>query len=346
MKRIIPILKSVIGWTKKSYRPEFDEMSRDHLAKLLDGYIHLVHGYGTTQAFNAALIAAYIKTNGRFQDYVHEVETNGQNTSQLADELIVEIQNNLGTRFASTSEIKNSYHPRVSEHITLERDGYELMPFIISEKIIDSLCEATVNFEYRIKKNDEQVESGNYLSTLSDNVVTAFALPDQLINNSTVQDLFLDSKILKAVRRYLGCPQIRLRDVNLWFSRPQAHASSESAQFYHFDQASIKWVKVFIFLNDVDQTNGPHCAILGSHLPGSKPLKLLKRGYARIPDEDIIRAYGLEKERQFIVSKGAVLLADTNAWHKGSSVKEGHRLVLEFEYTACVEQDFSIKKSS
>ncbi len=74
-------------------------------------------------------------------------------------------------------------------------------------------------------------------------------------------------------------------------------------------------------------------------------MNLLQKGYARIPDKYIIAAYGRERERQFVVSKGSVLLADTNAWHKGSAVKDGHRLVLEFEYTACIEQGVYVGKN-
>jgi hypothetical protein len=84
----------------------------------------------------------------------------------------------------------------------------------------------------------------------------------------------------------------------------------------------------------VNDSNGPHRLIRGSHLADAKPMQLLKRGYARIPDEDIFKYH--KKEDQVVIKgkAGSVFAEDTKCWHKGTPLKEGHRLVLEFEYTS------------
>ena len=80
--------------------------------------------------------------------------------------------------------------------------------------------------------------------------------------------------------------------------------------------------------------NGPHCYIEGSHKPNAKPTELLKRGYVRIPDEDLKPYYKPEAFKVIYGEAGSMFMGDTKCWHKGTPLKKGHRLVLEFEYTS------------
>jgi hypothetical protein len=321
-------------------RAEFHGLSRTHLIRLLDGYIRLLHEEVSTEDFNDALISAYCKSSGKFQAYIHEIESRHQQRMIYEPELVVEIPTISAKSFHSHDETSHSLIPCQSlNKLSLVKDGYHILPCRLHPLIVQQLIDATPLFRYKIKTIKEQTKHGSYADTLDREVVTAYADTKQLIQNKIVRGISLDSSILRAIRDYLGCQRIRLRDVNMWFTRAQPHASSDSAQLYHFDQASIKWVKVFIFLTDVDVNSGPHSAILGTHLPDTKPAYLLSRGYQRITDAELSKAYPQNREHIFIAEMGQILLADTNAWHKGSPVNEGGRLVLELEYTACVEQN-------
>lgn len=320
-------------------RMEYRSLSRRNLIDLLDGYIHMVHEGATPDDFDQAMIAAYCRTGGVFQAYIHDLETKAQKHLDFQEELVIEIPNRFGTSASTADEIHHQWQVRQpATALSLADEGYEIMPILLDENTIQRLADAAPSFRYKIKTVDEVTTQGDYAATLSDNVVTAYADTNQLVDHECVRELYLDADILAVVRKYLDCPRIRLRDINMWFTRAQTKASSSSAQYYHFDQGSVKWVKVFIFLTHVDRDSGPHSAVLGSHKPQSKPLRLLSRGYVRIPDKDIHVAHGKHREHQFCIERGGVLLADTNAWHKGTPVNKGYRLVLEFEYTACVEQ--------
>lgn len=76
-----------------------------------------------------------------------------------------------------------------------------------------------------------------------------------------------------------------------------------------------------------------HRFIRGSHIPGNKPKDILKRGYARIPDEDLASHYKAEDFTVYHGEAGAIFGGDTKCWHKGTPLKKGHRLVFELEYT-------------
>jgi hypothetical protein len=103
-----------------------------------------------------------------------------------------------------------------------------------------------------------------------------------------VELLVNDSKIKAVVDAYLDGPS-DLRSVQLWVSNPGLpdFPSSEAAQQFHYDLDTLKWIKVFVYLSDVTMESGPHCALLGTHLPGSKNSALAARMYERISDEDI-----------------------------------------------------------
>ena len=55
------------------------------------------------------------------------------------------------------------------------------------------------------------------------------------------------------------------------------------AQLYHFDLDRPKWLKFFIYLNDVENiSHGPHLFIEKTHKLFSKPYKILIKRYQRI----------------------------------------------------------------
>ena len=80
--------------------------------------------------------------------------------------------------------------------------------------------------------------------------------------------------------------------------------------------------------------NGPHVYIQGTQAPGAKPIEMLNRGYARIKDEELHPYYKTDDVKIVCGQAGSIFAGDTKCWHKGTNLKSGHRLVLEFEYTS------------
>ncbi len=155
-----------------------------------------------------------------------------------------------------------------------------------------------------------------------------------LIDNVDIQSLIMDPTLINIARNYLKCEPIFDFPAMWWSTSFSKKASSEAAQLYHFDMDRIKWLKVFFYINDVNEENGPHCYIEGTHKAGTKPMEILQRGYARISDEDLRPYYKPEDFKVLCAKAGTIFAGDTKCWHKGTALKTGHRLVLEFEYTS------------
>ena len=100
---------------------------------------------------------------------------------------------------------------------------------------------------------------------------------------------------------------------------------------YHFDSDHNRFLKVFIYLDDVDEDTGPHAYIprtsirFRSNLP-----KELKRD-GRF-DDSIIRKYGI-KAKIICGSKGKIIFADTHNLHKGTPVHgRKSRYILQLQF--------------
>lgn len=154
-----------------------------------------------------------------------------------------------------------------------------------------------------------------------------------LINDSVVQTLIADMSFIAVAQAYLRCQPI-IDVISMWWhtaflERPD----KDAAQFWHFDMDRIKWLKFFIYLTDVGPENGPHSFVSGSHRRGAIPDDLLSKGYARLTDEEVKRAYPEDRIIEFCGPRGTVIVEDTRGLHKGKHVERGDRLVLQIQFS-------------
>jgi len=97
---------------------------------------------------------------------------------------------------------------------------------------------------------------------------------------------------------------------------------------FHQDHTYKKFVKLFLYLNDVTMDNGPHVYVPNSVGKGVQPPK--SKLSQRVPDEFITEHF---KEIVYLTGEqGTMTLVDTQGWHKGNPVKEGHRLLIQLEW--------------
>lgn len=152
------------------------------------------------------------------------------------------------------------------------------------------------------------------------------------LDNTDIQKLCADPSFLAVAQAYLKCSPV-LDIVTMWWSTTfSREASHKAAQLYHFDMASLKWIKFFVYLTDVGPQNGPHCFVKQSHRSG-QPWGLLKHLYARLPDEEMRRYYPPEAFVELLGARGTIFAEDTRGFHKGKPVETGDRLVLEFQFS-------------
>ncbi len=145
--------------------------------------------------------------------------------------------------------------------------------------------------------------------------------------------LLEDLGVLRAIGDDLGHPI--LRAVNAWFSvRPSQFGLNhemKSAQQYHADNDTpTGWMKVFIYLTDVSEENGPHVFAPGSHL--ERPTELAADG--RFSDDLVARHFGAG--HKITGPLGTVVVANTQGMHKALTVQSGMRAIFELECVNCL----------
>jgi len=210
----------------------------------------------------------------------------------------------------------------------LEKNGYvnfnETLPHELIKKIHDFALKTKTRmapkYDEKILFDKNNVESEIYRFDAND-----------IANSTEIQELIMDPFLIDVARNYLKSEPIFDFPAMWWSTAFLKEASGEAAQLYHFDLDRIKWLKIFFYITDVNENTGPHCYIEGSHLANTKPKEILKRGYARIPDEDLEKYYSKEKFKTICAPAGAIFAGYTKCLQKGTPLKENFRLVLKIE---------------
>jgi len=157
----------------------------------------------------------------------------------------------------------------------------------------------------------------------------------ELLKCPAAQELLLDESLLFLAQEQLGCNPV-LCTVSSWFSFPLSSHDpaireqdlSSAAQKFHFDLDRIRFVNIFLYLNDVTSENGPFVYVKGSHR--NKP-SALRDG--RYDDREIIDFYGHPNICEVTGSSGSMFVADNFGFHKGQPLKTGYRFVFQLVYS-------------
>ncbi len=276
----------------------------------------------TPQKAYHAFIYLYCKTNGKINENYQKL---------IQKKYPAKTNTNLRDKTDSPGTFGN-LNAETFTHIneTLNKDGYYHFPQKLSSTTVEKLYQFAL-------KTPGQVPSKNDLEIFKPGTPTSeiyrFTHND-ILSNPDIQEIALDPSLIQIARNYFKSEPI-LDIPGMWWSTDfLKEASAEAAQLYHFDLERFKWLKLFIYLNDVTPENGPHHYINGSHRVGQKPQHLLQRLYARIPDSDLKEHYKSEDFVEVCGEAGSAFIGDTKCWHKGTALKKGHRLVLELQYTS------------
>ena len=152
---------------------------------------------------------------------------------------------------------------------------------------------------------------------------------DDLLCNVEIRDIVTDPLFLKIAQNYLGCNPI-LCQTNLWYSC--SGDKPEGTQKYHQDYDDINFLKIFIYLSDVDEDSGPHYYISNSINNIITPYKY--KPSTRLSDTFIQSVYSNENIKCFTGTAGTIILENTYGFHKGGVVKSGNRLMLQLQYSS------------
>lgn len=218
----------------------------------------------------------------------------------------------------------------------IARDGY----YVFEQRLPAELCDemerlasstpAIVEGRSRDPENRVVFDPGNPISK------TYRLTESELVENRAIQKLMADPSLLSIAEQYLRFLPI-LNSINMWWSPAYGDKpGGDAAQEFHFDfDPPPIWLHFFMYLTDVGPENGPHVFVRGTHVSGHpKADTLLQRGYVRIPDEDIVNAFGCENVIELCGKRGTVLAVCTRGFHKGKMPTKGHRLIAQFIYSS------------
>lgn len=151
---------------------------------------------------------------------------------------------------------------------------------------------------------------------------------DDLLADSVVQDLLADESLLRLAQAHLGTTPVQDL-VAMWWSAPVGAApSSAAAQRFHFDLDRLRFLKLFVYLTDVDDGSGPHVFVRGTH----RDLPRALRADRRFDDVEVETTFGAGAPATIVGRRGTMFVADTRGLHKGLPARERHRLVFQLEW--------------
>lgn len=140
-----------------------------------------------------------------------------------------------------------------------------------------------------------------------------------------------DPLLLSIVQTYMGSPPIFNTPVaflNSFVPPQNARALDTAAQLYHHDLHRLGFVKVFIYLTDVDEGSGPHTLVQKTHR--KRPDALWEDG--RHSDADIVELGIGDDEVRITGKAGTVFLVDTSCLHKGAHPETNSRIMAQIQY--------------
>ena len=133
-----------------------------------------------------------------------------------------------------------------------------------------------------------------------------------------------DPRVLAAVSEALGARPI-ISSLIAWWSIPHP-GEARDAEMFHRDVDDWRFIKLFIYLTDVDEESGPHAYVPGSY--GSEGLRSIRR-YA---DAEVQAAY---PDKTIIITgkAGDSFLENTQGLNRGIPPQSRLRLLFQVIYS-------------
>lgn len=149
--------------------------------------------------------------------------------------------------------------------------------------------------------------------------------PEVVLSAPHVLEMANDPRLLHLLGQAFGCKPT-LDYMAAWWSFP-GHEAPEEAQFFHRDSDGLDFLKVFIYLTEVDEDAGPHVFVRESHRRDELS------GVRRYADDEVEAVAGKRIVR-FTGPAGTHFIENTFGLHKGQPPKTTKRLLLQFLYSA------------
>ncbi|WP_299900421.1 hypothetical protein [uncultured Aquimarina sp.] len=150
---------------------------------------------------------------------------------------------------------------------------------------------------------------------------------DKVISCEQIEQIVYDKNNVEIARKYLGV-EPKIKDVRMWWSFPKTENKSTSLYGFHYDIDAYKFLKLFIYITDVDSETGPHVIISNTH----KRKTIFEKYNRRLTDKMVEERFNKERIKVMTGKSGEGFFEDTFCYHKGTSPLKP-RLILQIEYS-------------
>jgi len=115
--------------------------------------------------------------------------------------------------------------------------------------------------------------------------------------------------------------------MSVWWSLPRADGKPEYAENFHRDFDDYRFIKLFCYLTDVDETSGPHVFVRGSH-------RVNKHIEAKRPlsDDLVAKEFGADNILHIVGPAGTSFLENSFGVHRGLPAATRPRLIFQILY--------------
>jgi hypothetical protein len=211
----------------------------------------------------------------------------------------------------------------------------------------DQLAEIHAHFAEKAMTDAWELVPGHFMrDEVPDAVQIGEFAPADIVPAPHLFALANSPRVLARVAGFLGVPPT-IQYLAAWWSFA-GRRETKGPQVFHVDRACYRFLKLFVYLTDVDVESGPHVYVTGSSDPNEWAQRLKQKGdegpavrarfdrmfqSTRKSDSDVADFFGADRVRAFVGKAGDAFLINTAGFHKGLLPKSRDRLIFQSLYT-------------
>lgn len=214
----------------------------------------------------------------------------------------------------------------VASHLEqLERDGITFLDELITEQQVRDIREYFAN---QLCRDPHRPQLGSFFGPdgIPPETHVAHYSDDQILAAPHVLEIANHPRVLAIVAGYLDA-QPTLASLRVWWSTPTPSGEPEHAERFHRDVDDLRFLKLFVYLTDVNDDSGPHVLAMGTH----KVDALTRIG--RYEDSEVEQIAGDGKVVRLCGKAGTSFLENTYCLHRGMPPTHQPRLIMQPLYT-------------
>lgn len=239
----------------------------------------------------------FIRNQGFDEHYLNELNNHtieGFNENLMPVEIVKEIQRH---GYSANISLENSLLSHISEYVSKT-------PFV-----------------------DRKTGKGEYLLNLENlekpDIGYLYNIHNPHLNNEKL-NAFAELQIKPIADAYLGADSIILNS-QIWATFPDEENNYNPDFGFHYDLDDYRFLKLFIYLTDVDEESGPHQIIASSHIANTM-FRFFNR---RLSDTLPLRF--MSNVKVMLGKKGEGFFEDTLCYHKGTRPVKP-RMILQLQF--------------